>query len=235
MPSPEPPTDPVARVVGGFPHGRVPRAVREQQVLEIAEALFAERGYQGASMDELASRAGVSKPVVYDLVGSKESLYLRCVERAGQALAEVVATAALTETEPERRMRAGAVAFLHFVAEERGGWDLLLTAGPEPGAEPIHEIRAQQSALLTVLTRQSVVGLGVELEEWRIAALAHALNGAFEGLAYWWRQNREVPPEELVDWITALFSPGILALAGPPAASPHPSGSPGPPARPPAP
>jgi AcrR family transcriptional regulator len=212
-PQPDPGA-PAAPVVGDFPHGRVPRAVREQQVLRIAEALFAERGYRGASMDELASRAGVSKPVVYDLVGSKESLYLRCVERAGRALAEVVASAALTETDPERRMRAGAIAFLRFVAEERGGWDLLLTAGPEPGAEPILAIRDQQSALLTTLTRETVDALGVVLDEWRIEALAHALNGAFEGLAYWWRQNRDVPPEELVDWITALFYPGIRALAG---------------------
>jgi AcrR family transcriptional regulator len=212
-PQPDPGA-PAAPVVGDFPHGRVPRAVREQQVLRIAEALFAERGYRGASMDELASRAGVSKPVVYDLVGSKESLYLRCVERAGRTLAEVVSGAALTETDPEARMRAGAVAFLRFVAEERGGWDLLLTAGPEPGAEPILAIRDQQSALLTTLTRETVDALGVVLDEWRIEALAHALNGAFEGLAYWWRQNRDVPPEELVDWITALFYPGIRALAG---------------------
>jgi len=217
MPASEPPTDPAdasAPVVGDFPHGRVPRAVRERQILGIAQTLFAERGYQGASMDELASRAGVSKPVVYDLVGSKESLYLRCVEHAGRALAEVVATAALTETDPEERMRAGAVAFLRFVAEEQGGWDLLLTSGPEPGAEPILAIRAQQSALLTVLTRETVASLGVVLDEWRVEALAHALNGAFEGLAYWWRANRDVPPDELVDWITTLFYPGIRALAG---------------------
>lgn len=214
MTSPGEPTDTTPPVVGDFPHGRVPRAVREQQVLGIAGSLFAERGYQGASMDELASRAGVSKPVVYDLVGSKESLYLRCVERAGRALAELVANAALTESDPERRMRAGAVAFLRFVAEEHGGWDLLLTSGPEPGAEPILAIRAQQSALLTELTRETVGGFGVELDEWRIEALAHALNGAFEGLAYWWQANRDVPPEELVDWITALFYPGIRALAG---------------------
>lgn len=217
MSSPEPPPDPddaPAPVVGDFPHGRVPRAVREQQVLAIAEALFAERGYRGTSMDELAARAGISKPVVYDLVGSKESLYLRCVERAGRALAEVVATAALTRTDPEERMRAGAVAFLRFVAEEHGGWDLLLTAGPEPGAEPILAVRAQQSALLTTLTRETVENVGVELDAWRIEALAHALNGAFEGLAYWWRRNRDVPPEELVDWITTLVYPGIRALAG---------------------
>jgi AcrR family transcriptional regulator len=217
--SPEPATaEPVVPTgVDDYPHGRVPRAVREQQVLAVAERLFAERGYRGASMDELATRVGVSKPVIYDLVGSKESLYLRCVERAGRALSEVVAGAALTETEPEARIRVGAIAFLRFVAEEQGGWDLLLTAGPEPGAEPILAVRAQQSALLTELTRETVERLGVELEEWRISALAHALNGTFEGLAYWWRANSEVGEEELVDWISQLFFPGIRALAGLPA------------------
>ncbi|WP_210493484.1 TetR/AcrR family transcriptional regulator [Patulibacter sp. SYSU D01012] len=204
-----------AAAVAGFPHGRVPRAVREEQVLAIAQGLFAERGYQGASMDEVALRAGVSKPVVYDLVGNKEALYLRCVERAGRALADVVATAALAEQDAAGRMRAGAIAFLRFVAEERGGWDLLLTAGPEPGAEPILAVRAQQSALLTSLVRETIDAQGLDLEPWRTESVAHALNGAFEGLAYWWRAHREIDAEELVDWITRLFLPGIEALAGP--------------------
>ena len=66
-----------AQQVEGFQHGRVPRPVRERQLLELAEALFAERGYAGASMDELARRAGVTKPVVYELFGSKDGLFER--------------------------------------------------------------------------------------------------------------------------------------------------------------
>jgi len=63
---------PAATSVEDYAHGRVPRAVRERQLLELAEELFAERGYGGASMEELARRAGVTKPVVYELFGSKE-------------------------------------------------------------------------------------------------------------------------------------------------------------------
>lgn len=206
-PSPAPTSAPDA------PTARVPRADREEQLLAVAQRLFAERGYQGASMDEVALRVGVSKPVVYDLVGNKEALYLRCVERAGRALAEVVATAALAEHDAAGRMRAGAIAFLRFVAEEQGGWDLLLTAGPEPGAEPILAVRAQQSALLTALVRETIDAQGLDLEPWRTESVAHALNGAFEGLAYWWRAHREIDAEELVDWITRLFLPGIEAMA----------------------
>lgn len=202
-----------SRRVEDYPHGRVPRAVREQQIREIALRLFAEGGYQSTSMDEIAAAAGVSKPVVYDLVGNKQDLYLACVETAGRELAEIVATAALSATGPEERMRAGAVAFIRFVAEKGGGWDLLLTAGPEPGAEPIHAIRLQQSTLIASLTAETLQALGADLEPWKVHSLASALNGAFEGLAYWWRNNQDVDPEVVVDWVTELLNPGIKALA----------------------
>src|ERR687894_1257586 len=84
--------------VGDFAHGRVPREVRERQILRLAEDLFTERGFAGASMDELAARAGVSKPVIYDIVGSKKALYERCFERAGDELADAILRAA--ETHP---------------------------------------------------------------------------------------------------------------------------------------
>lgn len=67
-----------------------------------------------------------------------------------------------------------------------------------------------------MLTRETIEGLGVDLEEWRIEAVAHGLNGTFERRAHWWRKNRDVPPEELVEWITTLFLPGIRALSSPP-------------------
>ncbi|MEA2418363.1 MAG: hypothetical protein QOE60_569, partial [Thermoleophilaceae bacterium] len=71
--------------------------MRERQLLELAEALFAERGYAGASMDELARRAGVTKPVVYELFGSKEGLFGACVDRSIERLAGEIASAVRAE------------------------------------------------------------------------------------------------------------------------------------------
>ena len=68
--------------IAGYRHGQVPRRIREAQVLALAEQLFAERGYQGVTMNELAARAGVTKPVIYALVRSKDELYRRCVSSA---------------------------------------------------------------------------------------------------------------------------------------------------------
>src|SRR2546426_4993440 len=67
---------------------KVPRAVREPQMLDAAVAVFAERGYHGASMDEIAAGAGGTKPMVYSYFGSKEDLYLACIDHAGTRLME---------------------------------------------------------------------------------------------------------------------------------------------------
>ena len=62
---------------GGVGTKGVPRADREQQILDAAVAEFGERGYAHASMAAIAQRAGMSKPLVYEYFGSKEGLYLR--------------------------------------------------------------------------------------------------------------------------------------------------------------
>src|SRR3954470_13792186 len=115
----------VARIED-FRHGRVPRAVRERQLVELGEQLFAERGFAKASMDELARRAGVTKPVIYELFGSKEGLFEVCLEGLALRLAGSIAEAARgadqeipSVPDPEARLRAGGLAFLRFAAENR--------------------------------------------------------------------------------------------------------------------
>lgn len=198
--------------VEGHRHGRVPRDVRERQVLGVATTLFAERGYPQASMDELASRAGVSKPVVYDLVGSKERLYRRCVEDAGRDLAERITAAVVGVEEPEARLRAGATAFFGYVGEAGGGWELLVAPGPSIKDEQLQGIRSSQAALLASLLSETSAHDGIVLAEWQTAAIAHALNGAFESLAFWWRSQREVPAAWVVEGIVALVMPSLEAL-----------------------
>src|SRR3954452_4382335 len=114
----------VARIEG-FRHGRVPREVRARQLVELGEQLFAERGFAKTSMDELARRAGVTKPVIYELFGSKEGLFEACLEGLAMRLAESIAEAARGAGDPEGRLRAGGLAFLRFAAENRVAYELL--------------------------------------------------------------------------------------------------------------
>lgn len=195
-----------ATSIEDYEHGRVPRPVRERQVLELAETLFAERGYAGASMEELARRAGVTKPVVYELFGSKDGLFGVCVERAIQGLAQSIAAAVRAETDPERRLRAGGLAFLRFAADNRVAWDLMSMSGGVRFAEQAMSVRRSQAELIRELmsemARDDVDGRELE-------AAAHAVNAAYEGVAHWMWAHPDVPVEQVADWVVELLVPGL--------------------------
>jgi AcrR family transcriptional regulator len=203
----------LAAQIAAHPHGRVPRELREQQLLALAGELFAERGYNGASMDELASRAGVSKPVIYDLMGSKEELFRRCVEVASADLYARVAEAVSTLSSPEDQLRAGSNAFFRFAADHRRSWDVLFAGGGE-FARDVANIRSRQTQLVIAFLKQGADNFGVAVTDQQVEAGAHAINGAFEALAHWGAEHPEIEPEVLTDWLVAILLPGLQRMAG---------------------
>ena len=179
--------------------------MRERQLLELAEALFAERGYAGASMDELARRAGVTKPVVYELFGSKDGVFRglrRALHRRGSR--EDIAAAVRSETEPEARLRAGGIAFLRFAAGNRVAWDLMSMGGRF--AEQARSLRSSQAELIRGLMAEIAVE-GTDPRELEVAA--HAVNAAYEGVAHWMWEHPDIPIEQLADWVVELLLPGL--------------------------
>jgi AcrR family transcriptional regulator len=186
-----------------FAHGRVPREVRERQIVELAEQLFSERGYQGSSMDELARRAGVTKPVVYELFGSKDGLFRACLERSAERLATLVAEAVRAESEPEARVRAGGLAFLRFASDNRVAWELMMEGRFSDAAV---EVRRRQAALVHELLLEKAPA-DVDPRELELAA--HAVNSAYEGVAHWMWEHPDVPLERLADWTVELLLPGL--------------------------
>ena len=199
--------------VDDFRHGRVPREVRERQILKLAEDLFTERGFGRASMDELAARAGVSKPVIYDIVGSKEALYERCFERAGDELAEaILAAAAAHPGDPAAMLRATALSFLGFVKEHERAWTMLYALDPAGSTDShVGRIRARQARIAADLLAR----LGASVEPPRLEAAAFMLNGAFEALASWRLGTKEISDETAADWLVAFLLPGLRPLLDP--------------------
>src|SRR3954451_18896271 len=102
-----------------YPRGRTPRAVREAQMVAAAERLFSERGYHGVSMDEIAAASGISKPMLYDYFGSKEGLFLACMERARGQLLEAIGGAVRRAGDAREALRAGVYAFLTVANDQR--------------------------------------------------------------------------------------------------------------------
>jgi AcrR family transcriptional regulator len=201
-------------VISGFTHGRVPRAVRERQLLELAEELFAERGYEGASMDELARRAGVTKPVIYGVVGPKDELFARCFQRAGDELADAMADAAAAHVgDLAAMLRASALAFLHFIEHHRRAWAVLSALGAGGRTEAhLRRIRTERAERVAA---QLAAG-DPDIDAARARGVAYLLNGAFEALAHWRLAQPEVDDATAADWLVAFVVPGLEQLLYPP-------------------
>lgn len=108
-------------------------AERREQLIEIARGCFAERGFDGASVEEIAARAEVSKPVVYEHFGGKQGLYAVVVDREVRRLLEMM-RAALTDARPRVLLEQAAFALLTYIEEHTDGFRILVRDSP-PGSE----------------------------------------------------------------------------------------------------
>jgi AcrR family transcriptional regulator len=200
-------------LVNGHPHGRVPRAVREEQLLEVAEEVFAVQGYQGTSIEDIARTAGVTRPVVYDHFGSKEGIYLACVRRARSELERLIDEAAGTSNDPATQLWGGINAYFEFVERHGGAWDVLFGQGSAVAGPAAEEVTRQRFATvhgIAELLKPFVSNEGVD--DQAIEALAHALSGSGEQLAKWWRHNPHLTREEVAGYHMAFAWLGLEQL-----------------------
>ncbi|WP_137994628.1 TetR/AcrR family transcriptional regulator [Streptomyces vilmorinianum] len=180
--------------MGGTKVKRMPRAVREQQMLDAAVQTFGQRGYQAASMDEIAELAGVSKPLVYLYLNSKEDLFTACIRREAKALLAAVAAGVDPELPAEEQLWAGLLAFFTHTAEHPDGWAVLSRQARTHGepfageaAQMRDEIVAYVGTLIGAAAREThrATRRDPELAERDVAGLSQALVGAAESLANW--------------------------------------------------
>lgn len=175
---------------------RVPRVVRERQMLDAAVAAFARHGYRAASMDEIAVAAGVSKPLVYLYLHSKDQLFAACVRREAEALSAAVRAAVELDAAPDRQLWSGLLGFFEYTAAHPDGWNLLYGQARSSGAPFAEEVAAMRveivdfvTALIAAAARDA--DCDPALAEREVSALAHALVGAAESLAGWGPSGRE--------------------------------------------
>ena len=201
----------IDRSVNGHPHGRVPRAVREEQLLEVAERVFAKHGYQGASIEDIARAAGVTRPIVYDHFGSKEGIYLACVRRARAELERGINEAAGASSDPGEQLWAGINAYFEFVERHGRAWDVLFGQGAAvagPAAEEVTRLRFDTVRGIADLLTPFVSNVDAQTVE----ALAHALSGSGEQLAKWWRENPHLTRDEVAGYHMAFAWLGLESL-----------------------
>ncbi|UUN31336.1 TetR/AcrR family transcriptional regulator [Streptomyces sp. FIT100] len=195
----------------------MPRAVRERQMLDAAVRTFGQRGYRAASMDEIAELAGVSKPLVYLYLNSKEDLFTACIRREAGALVEAVRAAVEPGLPADRQLWEGLSAFFRHTAEHPDAWAVLhrqaRTHG-EPFAAEAAVMRDEIVAFVTGLigaAAREAHGDG-ELADRDVAGLAQALVGAAESLAGWANETPGVSAKEAAATLMNFAWAGLGSL-----------------------
>jgi AcrR family transcriptional regulator len=191
---------------------RLPRHERLKQVLATAKELFSQKGFQFASMDELAKRTGVSKPVIYDLFGSKQDLFKTLMDFELNELATRITTAVEKETDIQSRLSAGLKAFFSFVQENKNSWQAFIGATDYPLTQAVRQARQRQADLVAELIEQSYSFPNHKIISDTIKAVAWAINGAVESLANWWLDSQLFNLDELVELTLGIITPNLESL-----------------------
>ncbi|MER5456941.1 TetR/AcrR family transcriptional regulator [Micromonospora sp. NPDC002389] len=177
---------------------RLPRAVREQQMLDAAVRVFSRRGYHGASMDEIAEDASISKPMVYAYLGTKEELFVACLHREGTRMMEAIAGAAVPDLPADERLWRGLRAFFGFVGAHRDGWSVLYrqARAEQPFARELAQMRARMVEVVAGMLDHALRAEGRTAAETELEVVAYALVGATESLGDWLADHPEADPEK---------------------------------------
>jgi AcrR family transcriptional regulator len=203
---------------GGVGTKGVPRAEREQQILDAAVAEFGERGYAHASMAAIAQRAGISKPLIYEYFGSKDGLYLACLTRAGTHLVDRVADAQNGTT--LQRASETLAAIFSALDGRRLDW-AVITDPTLPVGSAVRDAALSYQARLYRLavegTREVLGGYGLSDAEDN-ALTAHVWATVVTAIVNWWLGH----PDETAAAMTDRCNRVIAALST--ASNPAPPG-----------
>ena len=187
---------------------------RRKQLIEIARGLFAERGYDATSIEEISARAQVSKPVVYEHFGGKEGLYAVVVDREMSTLLEMI-TSSLTQNRSRIRVERVALALLTYVEEQTDGFRILVrdqrvAAADGTYSSLLNDAISQVSHLLAADFAKR--GLDPDLA----LLYAQALVGMVSTTATWWLDVRNPPKEVVAAHLVNLCWNGLRNLEADP-------------------
>lgn len=183
---------------------------RREQLLDIGRTLFAERGFEATSVEEIAAKAGVSKPVVYEHFGGKEGLYAVVVDREMRRLLDMV-TGALTAGHPRELLEQAAFALLDYIDTYTDGFRILVRDSP------VAQSTGTFSSLISDIATQVEDILGLEFKargfDPKLAPLyAQALVGMVALTGQWWLDARRPKKAEVAAHLVNLAWHGLDGL-----------------------
>ncbi|MDH3656160.1 MAG: TetR/AcrR family transcriptional regulator [Myxococcales bacterium] len=186
-------------------------AARRAQLIQVGREAFAEKGYEATSVEEIASRAKVSKPIVYEHFGGKEGLYAVVVDREMEYVIGVISEA-LSAGSPRERAEQAALAFLIWVKDRPDGFAVLTHDAPTTVVSSggysslLNEVAERVSDVFAEAFKQAGYDPDVA------PIYAHALIGMVTLVGQWWSVVRKPSVEKVASHIVALAWMGLRNL-----------------------
>ena len=189
---------------------RLTAEARRAQLLEVAREVFASDGYHGAGMEQIAVRAGVTKPVLYQHFESKKELYLGLLDEDMARLLEDIARAIDGARSNRERIERATGAYFGFIDSNEGSFRLLFreTMGAEDEfRRAIERFRDELASRIS-----AVIAAETGLPRSESELLARGVMGIAESAAQWWLDHRSVPAERVVRDLSELAWRGLAGL-----------------------
>lgn len=189
---------------------RLPASARREQILDVALEVFGTRGYHGASMNEIAEAAGVTKPVLYQHFDSKNELFAALIDDVGTRMRDAIAKATADAPDGKTQTRLGFRAYFRWVATDHAGFRLLYGGGARHDAEFTAQIRRITSDAASAIA--PLIAIEADHETRRL--IAHSLVGLAEGASRRLIENgTDFDPDRVADTVSALAWAGLRSLS----------------------
>jgi AcrR family transcriptional regulator len=190
---------------------RLPKPARRMQLLAAAQEVFVAQGYHAAAMDDIAERAGVSKPVLYQHFPSKLELYLALLETHCEALVTKTRAAMAATTDNKERVRAAMQAYFDIIDHESEAFRLVFESDlrNEPAARERVERAERESIEAVADTIMGDTGVSRDRAELLAAAL---VGSAHTAARFWLATGRSVPKSDAEALLAALAWRGIASF-----------------------
>src|SRR5688500_14398288 len=194
---------------------RLSAAERRAQLMQVGRTVFAETGFETASLEVIAQRAGVTKPIIYEHFGSKEGLHAAIVEREMDALVTRVSEA-MSDGSARARFEGAVVEVMTYAAEEPAGFAVLTRETPMPARPGLSRVIARWTERAGALFSRELARGGYDRKPAPIYAAA--LLGMVTQVGRWWAaEGRKVSRDQVVRHVAALGWMGLRHLPKTPA------------------
>ena len=189
---------------------RLKASARRAQLIEVGRRVFAERGYEAAHVEEIAARAKVSKPIVYEHFGGKEGLYAVIVDREMEYVVARI-TEAISIGSARERLESAALAFLTYVKEHPDGFAVLTRDAPvESASGGLSGLLSEVADRVSKVLAADFKAAGYDAKAAPI--YAHALVGMVTFVGQWWTEERKPSVDDVSSHLAALAWMGLRHL-----------------------